>query len=62
MMSESAETGTSPSIWSPDTRTLMDSASSRELRWGRLFLLVFVINVVVVGLAWLLVGLIELAK
>jgi hypothetical protein len=47
------------SPWSPEPRTLMDSAHLADLRWGSLVLAVFLINVAVVMLAWLLVGLLN---
>jgi hypothetical protein len=44
---------------SADVQTLVNMTGSPDLRLGRLFLLVFVINIAVAMLAWLLVGLIE---
>jgi hypothetical protein len=55
-MSESVETGRSPISWSPDARPLVDSTRSYDLRFGSLFLLVFVVNIAVVLFAWVLVS------
>jgi hypothetical protein len=59
-MSESVETDLEARL--PERavgQTLTSLTSSPELRLGPLFLLVFAINIVVVVLAWLLVGLLN---
>ena len=55
-MSESVETGRSPNSWSLDARPLADLTRSYDLRFGPLFLLVFVINIAVVMFVWVLVS------
>jgi hypothetical protein len=42
-----------------DVRPLADLTRSYDLRFGPLFLLVFVVNVAVVFFAWVLVGLLN---
>jgi hypothetical protein len=58
-MTESVETGRSPNSWSPGVRPLVDLTHSYDLRFGPLFLLVFVINIAVVMFAWILVSLLN---
>jgi hypothetical protein len=57
-MSDSREGGLeAPVLEGADGQTLVSMSRSPELRLGPLFLLVFMINVAVVILYWLLVGL-----
>jgi hypothetical protein len=58
-MSKSVDTGRSANSWMPDAPSLVSLTRSYELRFGRLFLLVFVINVAAVMLTWLLVSLLN---
>ena len=59
LMSESVETGSSPNSWSLDARPLADLTRSYDLRFGPLFLLVFVVNITVVFFAWVPVSLLN---
>jgi hypothetical protein len=58
-MSKSVEIGRSSNSSAPDAPSLVSLTRTYELKFGPLFLLVFVINVAVAMLAWVLVSLLN---
>ena len=59
MTSEPAERGAMPNDWSPETGSLLSFPQSAHVKWGRLVLVAFALNLAIAMVGWLLVGLLN---
>jgi hypothetical protein len=58
-MSEPAESGAISNNWHRETGSLLSLPQSRDLKWGRLVLAAFALNLAIAMVGWLLVGLLN---
>jgi hypothetical protein len=58
-MSEPAESGAMPNSWSRETGSLLSLPQSADVKWGRLVLVAFALNLAIAMVGWLLVGLLN---
>ena len=56
-MNEPAESGAIPNNWSQEPGSLHSLPRPADVKWGRLVLVAFTLNLAIAMLGWLLVGL-----
>ena len=59
MTSEPAERGAMPNNWPRETGSLLSLPQPADVKWGRLVLVAFALNLAIAMLGWLLVGLLN---
>jgi hypothetical protein len=59
LTSEPAERGAMPNNWSPETGSLLSFPPPGDVKWGRLVLVAFALNLAIAMVGWLLVGLLN---
>jgi hypothetical protein len=57
LTSEPAERGAMPNNWPRETGSLLSLPQPADVKWGRLVLVAFALNLAIAMLGWLLVGL-----
>jgi hypothetical protein len=58
-MIEPAERGTMPDNWPRETGSLLTLPQSPHVKWGRLFLRAFILNLAAVTVGWMLAHLLD---